>query len=389
MNPKTIYPYWSALLFVGFSLALTMFLRSALMREARQLDTERLTDAADLLSINLLPALAFDQKPEVASLVDMLGPQYGIRVSRSDGLGNEEVYYENKQALMHRNPIFHATARIGTRRASPIGSVHIFSTPKFERFAFSNAWSWVILDVGFSFGALGAGLLVQQIRWRVKESALASQLRKSRDDLESAFSERQRICRDLHDTTIQSIYAIGLGLQRARRLVGADPSFAAELITSGAGDLNLVLKELRNAISTLDPTPTAVPALHVALQSMIKGLQQTCETNIIFNADAGLSRLLTTGEELHLINIVREAISNALRHGDPSEIRVSMKERGEDLIIEVVDNGCGFTQAACASVGRGLRNMKRRAAEAGAQFQIYSKAGEGTRVCLRLRLTRG
>jgi signal transduction histidine kinase len=88
-----------------------------------------------------------------------------------------------------------------------------------------------------------------------------------------------------------------------------------------------------------------------------------------------------------LLRIGQEAISNALRHAQATEIRVCLSVNPQNLALKVTDNGSGLTKTRLMSEGQGFgfTNMRARAKNLGATLEIRSKPGQGTSVIVRLR----
>jgi signal transduction histidine kinase len=89
-----------------------------------------------------------------------------------------------------------------------------------------------------------------------------------------------------------------------------------------------------------------------------------------------------------LLRIAQEAISNALRHAQPTEIKVSLRGTPSNLVLRVTDNGSGLARAGLVSEGQGFgfANMRERAKNLGATLDIQSNLGRGTSVIVRLRM---
>lgn len=97
--------------------------------------------------------------------------------------------------------------------------------------------------------------------------------------------------------------------------------------------------------------------------------------------DAGAARL-SLSQRVHALQIAREAVSNALRHGDASHIEVELRQRGAIVEFEVTDDGRGFDTTATDQPGRGLDNFSQRARELGTELTVNSQRGVGTHVRL-------
>jgi len=90
---------------------------------------------------------------------------------------------------------------------------------------------------------------------------------------------------------------------------------------------------------------------------------------------------LSLAQRVHALQIAREAVSNALRHGAANRIGVSLQTRHGLAEFEVTDDGRGFDAGASAP-GMGLANFVARARELGAELAVTSEPGRGTRVQL-------
>jgi signal transduction histidine kinase len=82
----------------------------------------------------------------------------------------------------------------------------------------------------------------------------------------------------------------------------------------------------------------------------------------------------------HLYRITQEAINNALKHGRPSRLRVSLEKQGGRIVLMIQDNGAGFAMDRRENQGMGLRTVAYRAGMIGADFEIRSKPGGGTTI---------
>jgi signal transduction histidine kinase len=92
---------------------------------------------------------------------------------------------------------------------------------------------------------------------------------------------------------------------------------------------------------------------------------------------------LTPARVLHVLRILQEAVTNAIRHGRARQLWFSAADADDGATLVLRDDGSGFDGAA-QPTGRGLKNMHRRAAECGATLAVHSVPGHGTTVTLRL-----
>lgn len=208
-----------------------------------------------------------------------------------------------------------------------------------------------------------------------------AELTQSREQLRQAAELRSRLARDLHDGVIQSIYATGLGLASLRETLRENPQGAERRIETATASLNQTIREVRSFINGLEPESGQRTDFQQSLEALVSTLRTLNPIAIDLRVDAGALRL-TEREELHSLQIVRECVSNAMRHGRAQEIGVAIQAEGNRPVLQVHDNGRGFDAASLVR-GSGLNNISSRAAEVGAELSIESEPGKGTEVRLR------
>lgn len=205
--------------------------------------------------------------------------------------------------------------------------------------------------------------------------------------MRAVLTERDRIARELHDGVIQSLYALGLGLENAAFLVADQPDRARQTVEELMGRVNDIIHEVRGYIMDLRlPGETALP-LSEKLRAVASEASRVYHVPITMDVRGVDEARLGSGVANELSLMVKEAVSNAARHGKPSAIRVGVHAEGNELVLYVQDDGRGFDVAAAARAGGfGLSNMRKRAALLGGELDIDSRPGEGTTVMLRMPL---
>ncbi|MFO0705291.1 MAG: PAS domain S-box protein [Nitrospira sp.] len=210
-------------------------------------------------------------------------------------------------------------------------------------------------------------------------------LRQRERDLRAAIDERERISQDLHDGILQSLYAVGLGLESCKPFVTQRHCKKALAVMEQAiGQLNNVMTEVRNFIAGLEADVIQGGNFRTALQTMVQTLTAAQPLRCSVDLEEQAVRSISTEQALHLLNVVREALSNSLRHGQSSTARVSLKRLRRSVRLTIADNGRGFTPAAVHGIGHGLANMEARANKVGGRFSIRSVKHRGTRVIIDL-----
>jgi PAS domain S-box-containing protein len=245
----------------------------------------------------------------------------------------------------------------------------------------AKAGNRVALRINLRRQALpGRPAQVLGIAWDITQRRLAEDaLRESEQRLRHSLEERIRIGRDLHDGIIQSIYAVGLGLGECRRMAeGNQP--VAERLDQSITELNTVIRDVRNFIGGLEPEALKGREFGSALKSIAQGLGGGTLTEFRFDVDPQAADRLNPNQAAQLLQIAREAMTNALRHGHAPQIAVSLRLRDGSLELEIQDDGTGFDPDTLSGTGLGLGNIKGRAAELGGRCGIDSLPSHGTTV---------
>lgn len=254
-----------------------------------------------------------------------------------------------------------------------------WTTPTFDAQS-HRRWSWIVAGVGTLLTVLTAGLLAVQVRARLRQESIAGELRAALGELEVARRERERLSHDLHDGTIQSLYALQLGLSRAgEQALSAQPALGARL-TDYRQNLTAVIGELRGYILRHEADESPQGDLAGVLAALVERLRGTTETELHAELSPEAARRLTGEQAVHLANLAREALSNALRHAHARRITVTLRGEPGRVALEIADDGCGFDPTQPPHAGVGLTSMTARAREARGELRIESRVGSGTRV---------
>jgi signal transduction histidine kinase len=185
--------------------------------------------------------------------------------------------------------------------------------------------------------------------------------------------DRDRIARDLHDHVIQRLFAVGLGIEGTRRRT--DSPAVADRLTQHIDHLQDVIEEIRSAIFDLHAAPGAGRGLRARLQNAITETTADSAIRTTVRLSGPFDRV-PAGLAEHAEAVVREAVSNVLRHARATELAVTVSLDG-DLVVEVTDTGAGMPEAVARS---GLRNLEQRAAQVGGSLRVDRPAEGGTRL---------
>ena len=188
------------------------------------------------------------------------------------------------------------------------------------------------------------------------------------------MDERERIAKDLHDGIIQSLFAVGMGLQGTALLAGS-PETAAR-IDSAVGELDRVIRDLRNYIFGLRPGILADRQLDQALRELGEDIQKRSTFRVEVEVDAELAAVVSSRSH-QIVQVTREALTNVARHAQAKHSVVRLTRTGQTAVLTIEDDGIGF-EVRRDKAGNGLRNMRDRATAMGGSLRISSKAGKGT-----------
>lgn len=208
-------------------------------------------------------------------------------------------------------------------------------------------------------------------------------------EYKTIMAERNRLAREIHDGLAQTLGFLKLqAAQMQNYLSQGEVGRLQQSIHTTYETLADAYQEARHAIDGL------------RIDSLKEGLGSWIEQTIIeFQENSGLPVELTrmhntdnlpSEVQAQLIRIVQESLSNIRKHAQATQVWVSCYELGEDLLLEVRDNGRGFTPEDVPGPSRhGLQGMRERTELIGAEFQIISHPWDGTTVRVRLPLMRG
>jgi PAS domain S-box-containing protein len=190
-------------------------------------------------------------------------------------------------------------------------------------------------------------------------------------------SERRRIARDLHDEALQDLTYALQSLQLARRAGSSSSENRDHQIDA----LRRVVGGLREAIYDLRLDAAREQHLASSLEALVT-LNKTMapEREISLEVEDDFPKSLPGPTATEMLRIIKEALANVRRHSGASWARISLRRKGDWLLVEIEDDGRGFEDATLP--GAGLTGMAERAQMIGGRLEIESEPGEGTSVTL-------
>jgi signal transduction histidine kinase len=216
------------------------------------------------------------------------------------------------------------------------------------------------------------------------QAALALEYARAQHEIERlvVLEDRERIAKELHDGVIQALFAVGMGLQ-GTALMSEDEELSRR-IEGAVGELDRVIRDLRNYIFGLRPGILADRELDKALRALVDDFQNKSGVVTIIELDESVAAELS-GIAADLIQLTREMLSNVGRHADAATCRVSLMQRDGVAVLEVDDDGHGFDPSTVRR-GDGLTNLTQRTEALGGKVVIESAPAQGTTVRIELPL---
>jgi PAS domain S-box-containing protein len=195
--------------------------------------------------------------------------------------------------------------------------------------------------------------------------------------------ERERIARDLHDTVIQRLFAVGLSLQAAVARAGADP--ALERVHQAIDDIDETIRDLRSTIFALHTRRAGSAGVRDDVMAIAHEAARALGFEPAVAFDGPVDSAATDSMHEHLVATLREALSNVARHANASRVDVDVTVRQNDLVLCVRDDGSGVGDDA--GHGTGLANMRERAEGLGGRCDVSSPPVGGTIVEWRVPIS--
>jgi signal transduction histidine kinase len=260
-------------------------------------------------------------------------------------------------------------------------------------FYWRNTLNWdnmaviMINALFFLFAYAVSYLARRQTEERERAEAALEQLDRSRADLEKAYlklievskereqlaavEERTRIARELHDTLAHTLTAIIVTLEAGKKLVTREPQKALDELKKSQEQARKGLEEVRLTVKSLRSDPVETLGFPDALKGLIRDYEGS-GVSILLNIEEGIE--LPENVELVIYRIAQESITNGIRHGQASTIKINLQQLERKLLLEIEDNGKGSTEL---QEGYGLQGIRERAATIGGAVSFTNLQPQG------------
>jgi PAS domain S-box-containing protein len=215
--------------------------------------------------------------------------------------------------------------------------------------------------------------------WLVIFRDITERKRLEREILEISEQERRRIGQDLHDGLCQHLAGIELMSQVLQQKLTRKSKAYATRAGEIAGYVREAITQTRSLARGLSPVTLESEGLASALRELAANTEKmfgrTCRVECLPKLPA-IPILTAT----HLYRIAQEAVSNAIKHGKPTEVLIHLECAEGRLLLRVIDNGLGFPKVMSRHDGMGLRIMRYRAGIIGGLLSVEPHSDGGTLV---------
>ena len=341
------------------------------------------TGAAIVLAVVAGGALVLRRTSPLAVLATTLAASVAIVALDDDPSGvSVGIALYTTAALCERRVSL--AALVATTAIAATGSAITADTPGRE----TSATFGAIIAAMLSVGIWGLGAYAQtQRRYRRELEERAASAEREREQLAriAVHEERASIARELHDIVAHSVSVMLVGVRGARDVLRIAPDAADDTLARVERSGEQSLAELRRILALLrEPQQTAESHPQPSLAELDELVASYRTAGLPARLEViGEPMPLPSGVELSIYRIVQEALTNALKHSDPTNVTVTLAFRDSRLELEVVDDGTTATTDA-ATTGQGLIGMRERLALLGGELETGPREGGGFRVAARL-----
>jgi signal transduction histidine kinase len=242
---------------------------------------------------------------------------------------------------------------------------------------------------GRAFGGLAVGRLpgsrpfsrvqVDVIEAHAVQAAIALEFDRVREEIRRAVvvQERRRVGQELHERVVQMLFGIGLTLQSLERTT-RDAAMQRTL-ESAVDSIDRAIRDLRQYVFDLGPIVALDQALEAELRKLAGDGAAVPTLHLTLDIEPAVSDMVD-GAARDILQVAREAVSNVVRHAGAEHCLVILRPLNDQIVLQIADDGRGVQDSSLS--GRGLANIRARAAAIGGRVEIRPNRPKGTVVQL-------
>jgi len=213
-------------------------------------------------------------------------------------------------------------------------------------------------------------------------SAMIERARLAEDEARVArVAERTRLGREIHDTLLQGLTALGLQLEEAAKHAGDSEGLRGRFDRM-LETIRMTSSEARRAVADLRGSALADRPLPQALNGLARGFMS--DTGVTATVKVPADLVLPNRMESELYRIAQEALTNVAKHARARAVTIELRRARGAIELRVVDDGRGYAASSDGNRGHGLSSMSERAALLGGTFTVRRRSGGGTAVTVSI-----
>jgi PAS domain S-box-containing protein len=216
--------------------------------------------------------------------------------------------------------------------------------------------------------------VIAVVRDVTERRAAAAELMRAHEQL-ALVDDRERIARDLHDTVIQRLFAVGLSLQGA--LAAVTDAMTADRLETAIDEIDGTIRDIRTAIFSLHSRRIPTTGIRDDVLATTREAARSLgfEPQVAF--EGPIEAVTPDGVREHLVPTLREALSNVVKHAAATRVTVTLAITADELVLRVADDGVGIDEQLVHG-GRGLGNITERALAVGGRCELRRATPGGT-----------
>jgi signal transduction histidine kinase len=223
-------------------------------------------------------------------------------------------------------------------------------------------------------------LVVVIVRDVTERRAVEEELGRVHEQL-ALVDDRERIARDLHDTVVQRLFAVGLSLQGALARTTDDAN--TERIQIAVDEIDKTIRDVRSSIFALHTRRHSEDSVRDEVVVTTREAARVLGFEPEIRFDGPLDTVVSDDMRDHLVATLREALSNVTKHAQALRVEIDVCVDGDEVCMRVRDDGVGMENAGS---GNGLRNMRERALAQGGDCVINTPENGGTEIEWRISM---
>lgn len=347
---------------------------------------------------------AADNDPLVSAILLFRGGQLRVGSARRFTSADSRVTFQGNEGILKK--VFD--------EGEPAFSKDIGYDPELGRvIAFRNCTSGYCFPLRSGFNVYGAmvfahpdpnyfssdrrdllDIIGRQAVVAIQNARLYQDLVEEKERMVEVHEEaRKKLARDLHDGPTQSVAAMAMRINIARRMMEKDSKGAVEELSKIEELAHRTTKEIRHMLFTLRPLILESQGLSAALKAMADKMRETYTQNVIVNVDDNLAGQMEMGKQGVVFYIIEEAVNNARKHANAPNIWVRLRPFQQGMaLLEIEDDGVGFDVDAVNKAydkrsSLGMVNLRERTELVNGLLNLKSTIGKGTNISVYIPLT--